>query len=86
MDKPVSVKLLTSVRPKGADSSRAAAAAGPHPQEEAGSHHWYLASSLWEEAGRRGAGTGITPPPITPADQYQKEISDSASETHIFIS
>lgn len=69
----ISVKLLTSVPPKGTASPRAAVAAaaaagvGPHAQEQAVSDHWYSAPELSEEplACKRGAGTTIAAPYYT---------------------
>lgn len=65
----ISVKLLTSVQPKAAPSSQAAAAAagGLCSQDQALGHHWYPAANLSEEptACKHGAGSGIAAPCYT---------------------
>lgn len=86
LDAPVSretnsVKLLTSVPPKGATSSLAAAV-GPHSQEQAAGDHWCLPPNLSEDPMARKliAGTGLVASHSELTTQYQREISDFSSE------
>lgn len=86
LDAPVSretasVKLLTSVPPKGATSSLAAAV-GPHSQEQAAGDHWCSAPNLSEDpmARKLVAGTGLVASHCELTAEYQREISDFSLE------
>lgn len=91
LDAPVSretnsVKLLTSVPPKGATSSLAAAV-GPHSQEQAAGDHWCSAPNLSEDpmARKLVAGAGLLTSLSKLTTHYQREISDFSSEIDHFI-